>query len=64
MERDHSPLERCKDCGFVTAVLVYEQGLDDNGDYYRAMWRDVTAHPQSECLHFQALAREEWPSLW
>lgn len=64
MERDYSPLERCKECGSITVMLVFEQGLDDDGSDYRAIYRDVVPHPLSACERMQALAKEEWPRLF
>lgn len=62
--RDHSPLERCQECGAVTVVLVYEEGLDENGDRYKALWRETIEHTRKDCAAMVALAREEWPTLW
>lgn len=64
MQRDYSPLERCRECGQVTAMLVHEQGLGDDGEPYAAIYRDTLAHTRSECERMVALAREEWPTLW
>lgn len=64
MQRDHSPIQRCNECGTVTVMLVFEQGLDDNGEPYRAIYRDVVPHQKRHCDAMVALAREEWPTLF
>lgn len=62
--REISPLDRCKECGTATTVLVYDHGLDDNGEQYRAIYRDNVPHSRNECAYMVALIRETWPTLW
>lgn len=64
MRRDYSPLLRCTECDTVKVMLVYEEGLDDNGEPYKAIYRDVVPHARAQCEAMTALAREEWPRLW
>jgi hypothetical protein len=64
MTRDHSPLDRCRECGAVLRVLIFDHGLDDDGNEYKAIWAEVVPHPRPACAAMQALAREEWPTLW
>lgn len=64
MSREHSPIDRCSECGSVTVALVYEQGIGDDGEPFRAIYRDVVPHTRKDCARMVALAREEWPTLW
>jgi hypothetical protein len=45
-------------------MLVYDEGIDDNGDAFRAAFRDQIPHSAKDCLDVQALQREQWPALW
>lgn len=64
MQRDHSIIERCKECASVTVALVYEHGIGDDGEPYAAIYRDVVPHSRNDCERMQSLAREAWPTLF
>lgn len=64
MPRDYSPVERCRECGTVTAVLVYDQGIGEDGEPYKAIYRDRWEHGPRDCARMLELAREEWPTLF
>lgn len=62
--RECSPIQRCKECGTATIVLVLDQGIGDDGEEYRAIYRDVVPHTRKDCTDMVALMRETWPTLW
>jgi hypothetical protein len=62
--RTHSPQKHCSVCGQVTVMLVFDESLDEDGEPFRAIFRDVIRHTAKECVEFQALCREQWPALW
>ncbi len=64
MPRDHSILDRCRDCGSAVRVLVHEYDeVDDQGDPYRALYAERVPHDSKACSEMKRLAREEWPVL-
>jgi hypothetical protein len=64
MPRDHSPLDRCRECGAVTRILVHTwDEVDDNGDDFHGLHAEHVAHVRKQCAEMQRLAREEWPLL-
>lgn len=64
MPRDHSPLDRCRDCGAVTRILVHTYDeVDDNGEPFHALHAEVVDHSRAACKEMQRLAKEEWPVL-
>jgi len=62
--REHQPTAHCPRCGSVTATVVYEQGLDEQGNDYRAVWSEKVPHTTAHCEAFSSLERETWPTLW
>jgi hypothetical protein len=62
--RDFSPIDRCRECGSVTRAIVHEQGRDEEGAPWQAIYSETIAHPRRDCERMVALAREEWPTLW
>jgi hypothetical protein len=64
MMRDYSPIERCKECGQVTRMLIFEIGLDENGDASRAIRGESVPHDRTACESMKALEKETWPTLW
>jgi hypothetical protein len=64
MQRDWSPILRCTECGQVEAMLVFERGLDEEGEPYRAIYRENIPHSKKDCQRMTDLARETWPKLF
>jgi hypothetical protein len=62
--REHEPTAHCPRCGSVTAVVIHDHGLSDNGDAYSAVWSEAVPHKQEHCEAFTRLERETWPTLW
>ncbi len=57
-------LQRCKQCGTATAVLVEDTYISLDGKVCHAMWRDDPEHTRNDCDRMVTLEREQWPTLW
>lgn len=64
MPRDHSPLDRCRECGHVTRILVhvYDE-VHEDGSPYHGIYAEPVEHTRKQCAEMVRLAREEWPTL-
>jgi predicted nucleic acid-binding Zn ribbon protein len=62
--RDARPLDRCPECGATTRLLVHEQGIDEDGAGWQAIYAQVVEHTRKDCARMVALYRETWPTLF
>ena len=55
---------RCRKCGQATWVVVRTTDLDDEGQPLVIVMAEPVPHTPLDCVRFQQLERETWPTLW